>query len=87
MSSSSLTAAEVAEVAENLQLSASTVRRYKAARKIYCYPAHRRLVFPGWQFTQTGAQALPGLNRVLAALPDDLHPESVAGFFRSRIWS
>lgn len=70
-----------AEVARNLQLSASTVRHYKAERKLYSYLANGRLVFPDWQFTSAGDRAIPGLGRVLSALPPDLHPQAVAGFF------
>lgn len=78
MDSSSLTASDVAE---KLHLSPSTVRHYKAERKLYSYLANGRLVFPDWQFTQKGDRALPGLDRVLSTLPDDLHPQAVAGFF------
>lgn len=77
MDSSSLTAAEAAE---NLRLSPSTVRHYKAERKLYSYLANGRLLFPTWQFTQSG-RPLPGLERILARLPEDLHPQAVAGFF------
>lgn len=80
MNSSSLTAAEVAE---NLGLSASTIRHYKAERKLYSYLANGRLLFPTWQFTRKGNRALPGLDRVLGALPDDLHPQAMAGFFQT----
>lgn len=77
MDSSSLTAAEVAE---NLHLAPSTVRHHKAARKLYSYLARGRLLFPTWQFTQSGRPLL-GLERILAMLPKDLHPQAVAGFF------
>ncbi len=69
------------EVAERLLLSASTVRHYRAARKLYSCPANGRLVFPDWQFNQAGDKAIPSLEDVLAVLPKDLHPQSVAGFF------
>ncbi len=69
------------EVAERLLLSASTVRHYRAARKLYSYLANGRLVFPDWQFNQAGDKAIPSLEDVLAVLPKDLHPQSVAGFF------
>ena len=81
MDSTSLTAPEVAQ---KLHLSPSTVRHYKAERKLYSYLANGRLVFPDWQFTRSGNRALPGLDRVLAALPNDLHPQAVAGFFLSQ---
>lgn len=78
MDASSLTAAEVAE---NLYVSESTVRRYRTGRKLYSYPVNGRLVFPTWQFSRAGSRVLPGLARILAALPGDLHPQAVAGFF------
>lgn len=71
----------VTEVAEKLHLSAPTVRRRTAVRRLYSYRSRGRLVFPDWQFIQPGDQTLPGLDRVLAALPDDLHPPAIAGFF------
>lgn len=77
LDSSSLTAAEVAE---NLRIAPSTVRHYKAERKLYSYVANGRPLFPTWQFTR-GGRPLPGLERILATLPKDLHPQSVAGFF------
>ncbi|MFE4835817.1 helix-turn-helix domain-containing protein [Arthrobacter sp. NPDC056691] len=80
MDSSSLT---TDEVAEHLDLSASTVRRYKAERKLYSYRANGRLLFPVWQFIQRGRRRLPALDRVLAALPVGLHPQAVAGFFQT----
>ncbi|WHP61124.1 hypothetical protein QMY03_09560 [Arthrobacter sp. KFRI-F3372] len=80
MDSSSLSAAAVAE---NLNLSASTVRHYRAEGKLYSYLANGRLLFPAWQFTKQGHRALPGLDRVLSSLPGDLHPQAVAGFFLS----
>jgi hypothetical protein len=79
MHSSSLTTAEVAEY---LSLSASTVRHYKAERKLYSYITNGRLLFPTWQFIQQGRRRLPALDRVLRALPVDLHPQAVAGFFQ-----
>lgn len=69
------------EVGERLLLSASTVRHYRAARKLYSYLVNGRLVFPDWQFNQAGEKAIPSLEDVLAVLPKDLHPQSVAGFF------
>lgn len=69
------------EVAENLHLSPSTVRHYKAARKLYSYPVDGKLAFPVWQFNDEGDRVIPSLEIVLVALPADLHPQSVAGFF------
>ncbi|WP_426763057.1 hypothetical protein ACP3TD_11580 [Pseudarthrobacter sp. 1G09] len=80
MDASSLTAAEVGE---NLHLAKTTVRRHRAERKLYAYLVNGRLVFPAWQFTRTGDRVLPGMERILAVLPNDLHPQTVAGFFRT----
>lgn len=75
---SALTAAEVAE---RMHMSASTIRHYKSARKLYSYLVNGKLAFPQWQFTDTGDKSVPSLEDVLGALPDDLHPQAVAGFF------
>lgn len=75
---SALTAAEVAE---RMHMSASTIRHYKSARKLYSYLVNGKLAFPQWQFTDTGDKSIPSLEDVLGGLPDDLHPQAVAGFF------
>jgi hypothetical protein len=78
MDSSALTASEVAE---RMHLTASTIRHYKAARKLYSYLVNGKLVFPDWQFNDAGDKSIPSLEDVLDAIPEDLHPQSVAGFF------
>ncbi|OOP59535.1 hypothetical protein BMF89_20420 [Arthrobacter sp. SRS-W-1-2016] len=70
-----------AEVAEHLGLTASTVRHYKAARKLYSYLVDGKLAFPAWQFNEAGDKPIPSLDAALGALPEDLHPQAVAGFF------
>jgi hypothetical protein len=67
-------------VAELLGRQNSTVRHYKADRKLYAYGHGGRSLFPMWQFTQE-RNAIPYLDKVLAVLPADLHPQAVAGFF------
>ena len=74
-------AISAAEVAKRTHLSASTVRHYKAARRLYSNMVNGKLVFPVWQFNDAGDTPIPALNDTLAVLPDDLHPQSVAGFF------
>lgn len=69
------------EVAALLHLAPSTVRRRSADRKLYAYRAGGRLLFPAWQFNDAGDKEIPSLEAVLAVLPADLHPQSVAGFF------
>lgn len=67
------------EVAQRLQVDASTVRHYRREKKLHAFTMGGRLRFPLWQFTNHAA--LPSIGRVLAVLPEDLHPQSVAGFF------
>lgn len=74
-------AVTAAEVARRMHLSASTVRHYKASRKLYSYLVNGKLAFPEWQFIDAGDRAIPALEDILEALPEDLHPQAVAGFF------
>jgi hypothetical protein len=67
-------------VAELLGRQNSAVRHYKADRKLYAYERGGRSIFPMWQFTEE-RKAIPYLDKVLAVLPADLHPQAVAGFF------
>lgn len=78
LDASALTAAEVAT---HLGLSPSTVRHYKAKRQLYSYLVDGKLAFPNWQFNEAGNKPIPSLEDVLGALPEDLHPQAVAGFF------
>jgi hypothetical protein len=78
MDASSLTAAEVAEL---LRLPLPTIQRVAARRILYSYLANGLAVFPAWQFNAEGTAVVPSLGDVLFALPSDLHPQSVAGFF------
>ena len=78
--SSALTAEELAR---KLHLSSSTIRHYKSAGRLYSYERHGKLHFPLWQFAADTGQALPGLSVVLAALPRDAHPQTIAGFFQT----
>jgi hypothetical protein len=41
-------AVTAAEVAERMDLSVSTNRRYRDARKLYSYLVNGKLIFPGW---------------------------------------
>ncbi|HEX9088689.1 MAG TPA: hypothetical protein VF867_14320 [Arthrobacter sp.] len=79
--SSSVTADEVAA---RMHLAASSIRHYKAAGKLYSYLVNGKLAFPAWQFNDAGDKSIPFLADVLGALPDDLHPQAVAGFFLTR---
>lgn len=68
------------EVASQLRLKPSTVRRYVLDRKLYSFKANGRMLFPAWQFSETG-RPLPHLAGVLEALPPGSHPQTVQGFF------
>jgi hypothetical protein len=78
MDTTSLAAAEVAEL---LQLPLPTIQRVAARGLLYFYLADGMTVFPAWQFNAEGTAVIPSLGDVLHALPADLHPQSVAGFF------
>ncbi|MHA7155870.1 hypothetical protein [Arthrobacter sp. TMN-50] len=73
------TSHSAADVANRLGLSPSTIRHYKAERKLFSYLINGRIVFPDWQFTPAG-KVMPRLDLILGALPE-LHPQAVAGFF------
>jgi hypothetical protein len=76
------TSVSVAELAAALGVDASRVRHRLAAGELYAMPSGRgraRLI-PRFQLDDMG-RPLPGLGAVLAALPGDLHPLEVEGFF------
>jgi hypothetical protein len=70
------------EVGELLGRQNSTIRHYKADHKLYAYERGGRSLFPAWQFNED-RKAIPYLDKVLAGLTLDLHPQAVAGFFLS----
>ncbi len=69
------------EVARLLSRDPASVRRSKARGDLYGLDGGpgRASRFPAWQFTDTG-DPLPGLRRVLAALPSFYSPLSVQRF-------
>lgn len=70
-----------AEVADALGVDASRVRHRLADGALLALPAPgRRRLLPRFQLADD-LTPLPGLAVVLAALPDDLHPLEVEGFF------
>lgn len=72
------------EVAHLMRLSTRAVLDFSSDRKLYTYTVDEEVLFPDWQFNAAGDSAIPGLAEVLAAMPEDLHPLSVAGFFLTR---
>lgn len=80
------TAYSSAEVASGLGVKESWIRQRRLARTLWAVDVNRAWVYPAVQFdfnTVNGRRALGqvrGLERVLPALPTDLHPTAVAGF-------
>lgn len=82
-----VTAFTADEVAGGLGVSASRVRQKRLAGELWAISDGQSWVFPVLQF-ETGdgggpARQVRSLNRVLKALPADLHPVAVAGFLRT----
>ena len=82
-----VTAFTAEEVAAGLGITASRVRQKRLAGELWAIPDGKTWVFPVMQF-ETSAEGGPsrqvrGLARVFQALPDDLHPVTVAGFLRT----
>ncbi|MDH6283903.1 hypothetical protein M2284_001524 [Rhodococcus sp. LBL1] len=71
------TALTVDEAAERLGVSTSRVRQRAGDRSLWAIKRAHRLLLPAIQFTASGQ--VPGLDAVLAALPEDVHPLSVLG--------
>ncbi|MDH6284621.1 DNA-binding protein [Prescottella agglutinans] len=71
------TALTVDEAAERLGVSTSRVRQRAGDRSLWSIKRAHRLLLPAIQFTGNGL--VPGLDAVLAALPEDAHPLSVLG--------
>jgi hypothetical protein len=73
----------VTEVARQLGVDSSRVRHRLAARQLLGVRRTDGWRLPRWQFGADGTP-LPGLERVLRALPADIHPVVVARFFATR---
>lgn len=80
------TAYTSAEVASGLGVKESRIRQHRLARTLWAVDVNRAWVYPAVQFDfnmVNGRRTLKqvrGLERVLPALPTDLHPTAVAGF-------
>ena len=82
-----VTAFTAEEVRSGLGISASRVRQKRLAGELWAIPDGQTWLFPILQF-ETGDNGGPtrqvrGIDQVLKALPDDLHPVAVAGFLRT----
>jgi len=74
----------VGEVAARLHIDASRVRHRLARRQLIGVRRSDGWRLPRWQFGADGAP-LAGLERVLRALPSDVHPVVVARFFATEV--
>lgn len=72
------TALSVADAARTLDVDTSRIRHRLAAGRLAGWKDRGSWRLPAWQFTETGV--LPGLEVVLAAMPDDQPPLVLAGF-------
>lgn len=72
------------QVSERLNVPVSTVLLDTAEGKLYSYSGEGGRKFPECQFTAAGQSVIPSLDSVLTALPVDLHPQSVTGFFLTK---
>ncbi|MQA07501.1 MAG: DNA-binding protein [Pseudonocardiaceae bacterium] len=68
----------VADAARTLGVDSSRIRHRLADGRLIGWKDRGGWRLPAWQFTSSGV--LPGLEAVLAALPDDQPPLVVAGF-------
>ena len=71
------TALTVDQAAERLGVSTSRVRQRAGDQSLWSIKRAHRLLLPAIQFTASGQ--VPGLDVVLAAVPEDVHPLSVLG--------
>ncbi|MGH3763386.1 DNA-binding protein [Actinophytocola sp.] len=68
----------VSGAAERINVDSSRIRHRLAEGRLAGWKDHGGWRLPVWQFTNTGV--LPGLEAVLAAVPDDQPPLVLAGF-------
>jgi hypothetical protein len=72
------TALTVTDAARVLDVDTSRIRHRLAAGRLAGWKDRGSWRLPAWQFTENGV--LPGLEAVLAAMPDDQPPLVLAGF-------
>ena len=71
-------ALSAAEAARWLAVTPGRIRQRISARTLFALPTADGWRLPRFQFTDTGV--LPGLDHILAVLPADVHPLTLAGF-------
>lgn len=72
----------IAEAAMLLGVDRSRISQRLSAGSLWSFRLGRGRRLPRWQFTADG-RSLPGLDVVVAAIPAELSPESVAGFMNT----
>ena len=77
---SAATSLTIDQAADRLGVHRSRMSHRLREGQLYSFRLGTQRRLPAWQFTPD-RRALPGLGQVLAALPKDLHPTAVEGFF------
>lgn len=72
----------IAEAALLLGVDRSRISQRLSAGSLWSFRLGRGRRLPHWQFTVDG-RSLPGLDTVVAAIPAELAPESLAGFMNT----
>lgn len=72
----------ITEAALLLGVDRSRISQRLSAGSLWSFRLGRSRRLPRWQFTADG-RSLPGLDTVVAAIPAELAPESVAGFMNT----
>ena len=72
----------IAEAAMLLGVDRSRISQRLSAGSLWSFRLGRGRRLPRWQFTADG-RSLPGLDTVVAAIPAELAPESLAGFMNT----
>lgn len=69
------------EVASRLGVDVREIERRRAAECLAAFASDGEHRYPTWQFTDDPQRPiLPGLPRLVSAIPDEMHPASVLGF-------
>jgi len=71
----------VAEIAKRLGVDTSRVRQRIYARSLYAFKHRGAWLIPSFQLR--GRKLVPGLDKVIAELPAELHPVAVSRWFTS----
>lgn len=75
------TSVTIAEAAERLRVDRSRISHRLKQGTLWGFTMASGRRLPRWQFTDTGL--LPGLERLVASIPADVHPLSIDAFMRA----